>query len=56
MTKIAPQIHMFAVGIQIKVLGGLVILFLTVSMLPVIGEYIFKIMQEMVVSVMKGMY
>ena len=56
MTKVAPQIHMFAVGIQIKVLGGLVILFLTVSMLPVIGEYIFKMMQEMVVSVMKGMY
>ena len=56
MTKIAPQIHMFAVGIQLKVLGGLIILFLTVSLLPTIAEFIFRVMQEMVISVMKGMY
>lgn len=56
MTKIAPQIHMFAVGIQIKVLGGFVILFLTVSLLPTIAGFIFTVMQEMVISVMKGMY
>lgn len=56
MTKIAPQIHMFAVGIQIKVLGGFLILFLTVSLIPTIAGYIFRVMQEMVVSVMKGMY
>ncbi len=55
MTKIAPQIHMFAVGIQIKVLGGFVILFLTISLLPTIANYIFTVMQEMVISVMKGM-
>ncbi len=55
MTKVAPQIHMFAVGVQIKLLGGLLILFLTVSMLPSIANYIFTIMQEMVISVMKGM-
>ena len=55
MTKIAPQIHMFAIGIQIKVLGGLLILFMTISMLPTIANYIFTIMQEMVFSVMKGM-
>ncbi len=55
MTKIAPQIHMFAVGIQIKVLGGMIILFLTISMLPSIADFIFTQMQEMVISVMKGM-
>ena len=55
MTKIAPQIHMFAVGIQIKVLGGLLILFMTVSLLPTVASYIFEVMQEMVISVMKGM-
>lgn len=55
MTKIAPQIHMFAVGIQIKVLGGLLILFLTISFLPTIANYIFTVMKEMVISVMKGM-
>ena len=55
MTKIAPQIHMFAVGIQLKVLGGLLILFLTISLLPTIANYIFTVMQEMVIAVMKGM-
>lgn len=55
MTKIAPQIHMFAVGIQIKVIGGFVILFLTISLLPTIANYIFTVMKEMVISVMKGM-
>lgn len=55
MTKVAPQIHMFSIGIQIKVLGGLLILFLTASMLPTIANFIFEIMQEMVISVMKGL-
>ncbi len=55
MTKVAPQIHMFSIGIQIKVLGGLIILFLTASMLPTIANFIFEIMQEMVISVMKGL-
>lgn len=56
MTKIAPSIHMFAVGIQLKVLCGLLILFITVSLLPTIANFIFDIMKQMVIQVMKGMY
>ena len=55
MTKIAPQIHMFSIGIQIKVIGGLIILFLIVPLLPTVAGFIFRVMQEMVVLVMKGM-
>lgn len=55
MTKIASQIHMFSVGIQIKVLGGFLILFATVSLLPSIANMIFEEMQEMVVSIIKEM-
>ena len=55
MTKIASQIHMFSVGIQIKVLGGFLILFATVSLLPSIANMIFEEMQEMVVSIIKDM-
>lgn len=55
MTKLAPQIHMFSIGIQIKVLGGLIILFLIVPLLPTVAGYIFRIMQEMVILIMKGM-
>ena len=55
MTKIAPQIHMFSIGIQIKVIGGLIILFLIAPLLPTVAGFIFRVMQEMVILVMKGM-
>lgn len=55
MAKLAPQMSMFAVGIQIKVIGGLIILFLIVPLVPTVASYIFRIMQEMVILVMKGM-
>ena len=55
MTKLAPQIHMFSIGIQIKVLGGLIILFLIVPLLPTVANFIFRVMQEMVILIMKGM-
>ena len=55
MTKIAPQIHMFSIGIQIKVIGGLIIIFLIAPLLPTVAGFIFRVMQEMVILVMKGM-
>lgn len=55
MTKIATSIHMFSVGIQIKVLGGFLILFMTVSLLPSIANFIFEKMQDMVISIMRSM-
>ena len=55
MTKIATSIHMFSIGIQIKVLGGFAILFVTVGLLPSIANFIFEEMQEMVISIMKDM-
>lgn len=56
LTKIAPQIHMFSVGIQLKVLAGLFVLFITVPLLPVVARFIFDILKQMVVSTMKGLY
>lgn len=55
MTKIASQIHMFSVGMQIKILGGLLVLFLTVFLLPDIANFIFVNMQEMVAVTIRGM-
>ncbi len=55
MTKIASQIHMFSVGMQIKILGGFLVLFLTVFLLPDIANFIFTNMQEMVAVTIKGM-
>ena len=56
MAKVAPQMNMFAVGIQIKIFVGYAVLVITVALLPraaaLIGEEV-KLMLRMVV---KGMY
>lgn len=56
MAKVAPQMNMFAVGMQMKVLIGLLVLFITIPMLPGIADFIFKEMKRMIVSVIEGMY
>lgn len=55
MTKIAPQIHMFSVGIQFKLLAGLVIIFMTVILFPNLADFLYDEMKIMVVSVIKGL-
>ena len=55
LTKVAPQMNMFAVGIQIKLLVGLAIMFLTVSLLPSIATYIMNMMKQVVKAVAGGL-
>lgn len=55
LAKTAPQMNMFAVGIQIKVLFGLGILFLTVSILPSAMDFIIKEMRIMVTAMVESM-
>lgn len=47
MAKVAPQMNMFSVGIQIKVLVGFAVMFLTVFLLPDIANFIFTEMKNM---------
>ncbi len=56
MAKVAPQLNMFAVGMQLKVLLGFTIMFLTVVLLPDIANFIFGEMKRMIVSFVEGMY
>lgn len=56
MAKVAPQMNMFAVGMQLKVLLGLTVLFLIVTLLPGISDFIFTEMKRMIVSMIEGMY
>ncbi len=56
MAKVAPQMNMFAVGMQVKILLGLGIMFLTIVLLPDIADMIFTEMKRMIVSIIKGMY
>lgn len=55
LAKTSPQINMFSVGIQIKILVGLSVLFLTISVLPGASEYIFKEMKIMITAMVKSM-
>ena len=55
MTKVAPQIHMFSVGMQIKILVGLLVLFMTIILLPNIADFLFDEMKTMVVEAIRGM-
>lgn len=50
LTKVAPQMNMFAVGMQMKVLVGLVVLFLTTGMLPGISDRIYTEIKTMMVA------
>ena len=56
MAKVAPQMNMFAVGIQLKLLVGLAVLFITTFLLPDIANFIFNEMKTMIVMFIEGMY
>lgn len=55
LAKVSPQMNMFAVGIQLKILVGLSALFLTAGMLPTAADFIYQEMQQMIVSFVGGM-
>lgn len=55
LAKVSPQLNMFAVGLQLKVLVGLSVMFFTISMLPGAADFIFTEMKKMMISVVEGM-
>ncbi len=55
LAKVSPQLNMFAVGIQIKVLVGLSVMFLTTRMLPGAADFIYREMRKVIVSFVEGM-
>ena len=56
MAKVAPQMNMFAVGIQLKILLGFFVMFVTIGLLPYVSDYIFTEMKKIMVSIIEGMY
>ncbi|MBD5458931.1 MAG: flagellar biosynthetic protein FliR [Lachnospiraceae bacterium] len=55
LAKISPQMNMFSVGIQMKVLTGLSIMLLTVRMLPGAADFVFREMKELMNAFVVGM-
>ena len=56
MAKVAPQMNMFSVGIQLKILVGFLVMFLTIYLAPSIANFVFTEIKTMVVMVIEGMY
>ena len=55
MAKVAPQMNMFSVGLQLKALAGMGALFLSVSLLPMASNFIFERMKIIIVSFVEAM-
>ncbi len=56
MAKVAPQMNIFAVGMQMKIVLGFAVLFITSILMGDVGNFIFREIQRMMVSVIKGLY
>lgn len=53
LAKVAPQMNMFVIGMQLKVLVGLIVLTLTVSLLPSVAQFIMDEMKIMMDGILK---
>lgn len=53
--KVSPQMNMFSIGVQLKILVGLGVLFLTVGLMPYAVEMIYTEMKKMMVSFVSSM-
>ena len=51
LAKAAPQMNMFVVGMQIKIMVGLVVLVLVIQSFPTVADYIFGEMREVITNV-----
>ncbi len=56
MAKVAPQMNMFSIGMQLKVLVGFLVLLVMVFLLPNVADYIFREIKTMVRLIAEGMY
>ncbi len=56
LARVSPQMNMFAVGMQLKVLVGLAVLILAFTLLDSIADNIAQEMKRLVVYMIKGMY
>ncbi len=56
MAKTAPQMNMFSVGIELKLILGLLIMVLMISYLPNVADLIQRITEKLVVDLLQTMY
>lgn len=55
LAKVAPQMNMFAIGLQLKILVGLVVIFLTLFLMPTAADLIFAEARRMTVAFVEAL-
>lgn len=50
LAKIAPQMNMFVIGIQLKIFVGLIVLAMIMALIPSVSDFIFKKMKDMLLQ------
>lgn len=55
LAKVAPQMNMFTVGIQMKILVGLGVMLISLTLLPVVADFIFREMKFMMQAMVEAM-
>ena len=55
LTKVSPQLNMFSVGIQLKVLAGLGVMFLTASLMSGAADFVFREIKKVTITFVEGM-
>ena len=55
MAKVAPQMNMFTVGVQLKILVGFTVLMLCTFLFPHVCDFVFQQMKESIVNIVGGM-
>lgn len=55
LAKVAPQMNLFAVGMQIKILAGFATVYVAMWVIPTAAELLFKEMRVMIVSIVEGL-
>lgn len=55
LAKVSPQLNMFAVGMQLKIIVGLSTFYFTITLLPGAADFIFQQMKQVVTSFVDSM-
>lgn len=55
LAKIAPQMNMFVVGMQLKIFVGIFVILFTVVMMPSVSNFIYNEIQSIMASLVRGM-
>lgn len=55
LARIAPQMNMFVIGMQLKIFAGIAVIFAVIVMLPAVSNYIYMEIKEIMISLVKGM-